>query len=58
MANILPIPSGSTPEKVDANLGSIVESTREDLDKISAISAAHPVQGYCCNEHHASLKFA
>ncbi|RKP28944.1 Aldo/keto reductase [Metschnikowia bicuspidata] len=58
VANIVPIPSGSTPEKVDANLGSIVESTREDLDKISAISAAHPVQGYRYNEHHASLEFA
>lgn len=53
VTKIVPIPSGSTPEKVDANLGSLVVLDRADLDEITAIGLEFPIKGYRYNEAHA-----
>lgn len=58
VAKIVPIPSGSTPDKVDANLGNVVKLSRADLDEITAIGKEYPVQGLRYNKHHANLEFA
>lgn len=58
VSKIIPIPSGSTSEKVDANLGHILKLSRADLDEITAIGKEYPIQGMRYNEHHASLEFA
>lgn len=58
VAKIIPIPSASTTEKVDANLGHILKLSRAELDEITAIGKEYPIQGLRYNEHHASLEFA
>lgn len=55
---ILPITSGTTVPKIDRNLGSPVELTRQDLEEIKAICDAHPVKGYRYNEQAEALSFA
>lgn len=45
VTKILPIPSGSTKQKIDANLGSIVELSQDDLKKIEEILEKHPIKG-------------
>lgn len=58
VTRILPIPSGSTKEKIDKNLDNIIELTDADLAEIAAISNAYPVQGYRYNKDHEKLTFA
>lgn len=58
VCKILPIPSGSTKEKLEKNLGNLVELTREDLDQIDRICKEYPVKGFRYNEAHEALCFA
>lgn len=55
VSKIFPIPSGSTTEKVDKNLGHIVKLTTDDLDKIKQITDVHVVVGERYNEDHADF---
>lgn len=55
---ILPITSGTTPLKIDRNLGAPVELTRDDLDEIKKICDAHPVKGYRYTKEAEGLNFA
>lgn len=58
IAKVVPIPSGSTPEKVDANLGLVVDLTHDDLEEIAQIAKNYPIQGYRYNAHHKAFEFA
>lgn len=58
IAKVVPIPSGSTPEKVDANLGLVVDLTHGDLEEIAQIAKNYPIQGYRYNAHHKAFEFA
>lgn len=58
VCKIFPIPSGSTPEKIDKNLGSIVKLSREDLTAIKAITDANEIRGYRYNAAMKHLDFA
>lgn len=58
LPKILPIPSGSTPEKVDMNLGSIISLDEKDLVAIKDITDAQPVQGYRYSRQTKHLEFA
>lgn len=51
ISKIIPIPSGSTPEKITKNLSNIVELTDDDLKTIDDLVTANPVKGYRYNEH-------
>ncbi|ODV81129.1 Aldo/keto reductase [Suhomyces tanzawaensis NRRL Y-17324] len=55
---ILPIPSGSTKEKIEKNLGSIVQLTDDDLEAVDKILKEQPVTGMRYNAHHAKYEFA
>lgn len=55
VCKIIPIPSGSTAEKIDKNLGHIVELTSGDLKEIEEILNATSVVGARYNEHHADF---
>ncbi|KAI5959309.1 uncharacterized protein KGF55_005459 [Candida pseudojiufengensis] len=50
VTRILPIPSGSTPKRIESNFGNIVELTDEDLDEIEQILKENPVKGFRYNE--------
>lgn len=52
VCKIMSIPSGSTIEKVDRNMGEIVKLTLDDLEKIKAITDEHKVVGYRYNADH------
>lgn len=58
VCKIFPIPSGSTPEKIDKNLGSIVQLSKDDLKEIKAITDAHEIVGYRYNAASKHLDFA
>ncbi|KAG7192065.1 uncharacterized protein KQ657_002423 [Scheffersomyces spartinae] len=58
VTRILPIPSGSSKEKIDNNLDNIVELTDEDLKEINEISEKYPVQGLRYNAAHEKFTFA
>lgn len=45
VSKILPIPSGSTEEKIEKNLGNLVELTDEDLAHIDKITKEYPING-------------
>ncbi|CAK9437510.1 uncharacterized protein LODBEIA_P18880 [Lodderomyces beijingensis] len=45
VTRVLPIPSGSTKQRVQANFGSIVELTDDDLVAIDKIFKEHPIKG-------------
>lgn len=45
VTTIMPIPSGSTNEKIDKNYGSIVELTSDDINTIQEIANSHKVHG-------------
>ncbi|KAJ8143170.1 hypothetical protein OY671_003684 [Metschnikowia pulcherrima] len=55
---IVPIPSGSTAEKIDQNLGSIISLTKQDLADIKQITDANEVKGYRYNAQAKHLDFA
>lgn len=55
---ILPITSGTSVSKIDRNLGTSLELTREDLEEIKKICDAHPVKGYRYTEEAEGLNFA
>ena len=55
---ILPIPSGSTKEKLTKSLGSIIELTDNDLNEIDQICKETPVQGLRYDENHELFLFA
>lgn len=55
VCKILPIPSGSTAEKIDKNLGHIVELTADDLKAIQEILNATKVVGARYTENHADF---
>jgi pyridoxine 4-dehydrogenase len=55
LPKILPIPSGSTKEKLTKTLGSIIELTDDDLSEIDQICKETPVQGLRYDEHHEAL---
>lgn len=46
VTTIMPIPSGSTSEKIDKNYGAIVILTRDDILNIQEICRSHKVHGY------------
>ena len=52
VTKILPIPSGSTKDKIEKNLGQLVDLTKEDLDLIDKICKEYPIKGYRYNESH------
>lgn len=45
VGQIIPIPSGSTAEKINLNYGQLVELTSEDLHKIEHLCLQHKVKG-------------
>ncbi|KAI3406880.2 hypothetical protein KGF56_000172 [Candida oxycetoniae] len=45
ITKILPIPSGSTKQRVESNFGSIVQLTDDDLQQIEEILKQHPIHG-------------
>lgn len=56
VCKIFPIPSGSTPEKIDKNLGSLVTLSKADLNAIKEITDSHKIVGYRYHANH--LDFA
>ncbi|KAI5957215.1 hypothetical protein KGF54_000143 [Candida jiufengensis] len=50
VTRILPIPSGSTPKRIESNFGSIVELSDNDLEEIEKIIKENPVKGFRYNE--------
>lgn len=58
LCKIFPIPSGSTPEKIEKNLGSIVRLSKTDLNAIKDITDAHEIVGYRYNAAVKHLDFA
>lgn len=56
VCKIIPIPSGSTVEKIDKNLGHIVKLTLEDLKEIKEITDKNAVVGH--RYHAAHTDFA
>ncbi|KAG7663062.1 uncharacterized protein J8A68_003405 [[Candida] subhashii] len=57
VTHILPIPSGSTKERVTANFSNFVELTDEDLKNIDAIFEKHPIKGLRYNVHMEDTLF-
>lgn len=55
VCKIIPIPSGSTAEKIDKNLGHIVDLTPSDLKEIEQILDTNKVVGARYNEHHTDF---
>ncbi|CAH2355278.1 putative pyridoxal reductase [[Candida] railenensis] len=51
IGQIIPIPSGSTPEKIESNFGHLIKLTEEDLNEIQAITSENNVQGLRYNAH-------
>lgn len=58
VTKIIPIPSGSTTEKIDKNLSNTIKLTVQDMSDISEIVNSIGVKGYRYNEHHEKLNFA
>lgn len=58
VAKIVPIPSGSTPDKVDLNLAHIVKLTRADLDEILEITDNNKPSGDRSSKEIKHLEFA
>lgn len=54
---IIPIPSGSTPEKMDKNLNHLIKLTKEDMAKLKEISYGKVV-GYRYTKESEVLSFA
>lgn len=46
LPELIPIPSGSTKEKLEKNLGTIVQLSDEDLDEIQQLVSSNPVTGH------------
>lgn len=55
VCKIIPIPSGSTADKIDKNLGHIVDLTVADLKEIEEILKETKVVGARYNENHADF---
>lgn len=55
VTKVLPLPSGSTVEKVDKNYGSMVQLSRKEVDELQEILAKYPIYGYRYNAHVESL---
>ncbi|OBA22924.1 Aldo/keto reductase [Metschnikowia bicuspidata var. bicuspidata NRRL YB-4993] len=55
---IIPIPSGSSSDKIDQNLGQIVSLSKADLDDIKKITDCFEVKGYRYNAKVKHLDFA
>ena len=55
VTKILPIPSGSTKERINKNFGEIVDLTDDDLAEIQKICKSHEVKGGRYNEKFRSL---
>lgn len=51
LTQIVPIPSGSTNEKIDKNYGHIVQLSKEDISKIQKICDDHQIHGFRYNAH-------
>ncbi|CAN3356867.1 putative pyridoxal reductase [Diutina catenulata] len=58
ICKIIPIPGGSTQERIEKNLSSLVELTNDDLRAIDEISKSNPVQGLRYNEAAEKYLFA
>lgn len=52
VSKVISIPSGSTPEKIDKNLGAIQRLSEEDLAEIKAITDSNEVVGARYHEGH------
>lgn len=50
ITKIIPIPSGSSPEKIDRNIKKTVKLSDEDYAEIKKITDAHAVQGHRYNQ--------
>lgn len=56
VSTVMPIPSGSTNDKIDKNYGAMVKLSREDISSIQEICRSHKVHGHRYTEaHEASL---
>lgn len=55
---IIPIPSGSSSDKIDQNLGLIILLSKDDLDEIKKITDSIEVKGLRYNEKAKHLDFA
>lgn len=58
VTKILPIPSGSTKERIKKNLGEIVDLSDDDLAEIQNICKSHEIKGLRYNKHMEALNFA
>lgn len=58
VTKIVPIPSGSTTEKIDKNLSNTIELTDPEMKEISEIVNSIGVKGYRYNEHLEKFNFA
>ncbi|CUM56954.1 uncharacterized protein AC631_01534 [Debaryomyces fabryi] len=58
VTKILPIPSGSTKERINKNFGQIVELTDDDLAEIQQICKSHEVKGYRYTKELDFMNFA
>lgn len=57
LPKIVPIPSGSTPQRIDSNFGHLIELSPLDLQEIQEIISSYTVQGYRYNEHAEGTLF-
>lgn len=58
VCKIIPIPSGSTADKIDKNLGNINKLSKADLKEIKNITDTNKVVGYRYNKHAEHMNFA
>lgn len=58
ITKILPIPGGSTPQRIESNLSSLVTLSSDDLKEIDNICKKTPVKGLRYNEAAEALNFA
>lgn len=58
VSKIVPIPSGSTAEKVDKTLGKVIKLSKKDLDDIKAITDSNKPVGARYNAHLEAYNFA
>ncbi|EDK47198.1 pyridoxal reductase Plr1 [Lodderomyces elongisporus] len=49
ITRILPIPSGSTKQRVEANFGNIVDLSDADLEELDKITKKYPIKGHRYN---------
>lgn len=58
VTRIIPIPGGSTKEKITRNLAQPIDLTDDDMNAIDEIVQAYPIKGARYNKGHTHMEFA